>query len=280
MAGLVEGVSLGDEWDSERLLVIPRPGGLLAPGRACPAPGCPNLVHRGGPLCQSHDGSFARSGLPDMEQWLAASEPGVLRPRFIEEPCVIVADGERCLRPGEGALGLCRAHSMQWAYWRRAGQQWKAFSVRARPLEDLGGCAVASCYLAACYKHSRLCDGHYAAWRARGYPGGRRFEAFLARAPQPANRRVLSLRGLPELVRLELLYAIGCRVHEQIRTRTTEMRPYVDRLLASGVSSLTELEPRLVEPTGRSERGRFARFALDRVRLAYGNAETERDKDL
>lgn len=280
MAHLVEEVPLGSEWDAEHLLVIPRPGGLLAPGRACPAPGCPNLVHRGGPLCQSHEASFVHSELADIEDWLASSGPGVVRPRFFEEHCVVEADGECCHRPGEGALCLCKAHSMQWANWQRAGEGWEAFFSRARPLGDLGGCVAASCYLAARYKQSRLCDVHYAAWRIRRYPSGRRFETFLAQAPQPGNRRILSLRGLPELVRLEMLYAIGCRVREQIRTRTTEMRPYVDRLLASGVDSLIQLNPGQLEPSGRNERGRFARYAVDRVCLAYGDPETERDKDL
>jgi integrase len=169
---------------------------------------------------------------------------------------------------------------MQWAYWHRTGDEWEVFLARARPLEGLGDCVVASCYLAACYKQSGLCDIHYAAWRAQGHPAGRRFESFLARTPQPANRRVLSLRGLPELVRLELRYAIGCRVREQIRTRTTEMRPYVDRLLASRVASVSELEFRQMELADQGERGRFARFALDRVCLAYGDPEIERDKDL
>lgn len=280
MAHLVEEVPLSSEWDAEHLLVIPRPGGLLAPGRACPAPGCPNLVHRGGPLCQSHEASFVHSELADIEDWLASSGPGVVRPRFFEEHCVVEADGECCHRPGEGALCLCKAHSMQWANWQRAGEGWEAFFSRARPLGDLGGCVAASCYLAARYKQSRLCDVHYAAWRIRRYPSGRRFETFLAQAPQPGNRRILSLRGLPELVRREMLYAIGCRVREQIRTRTTEMRPYVDRLLASGVDSLIQLNPGQLEPSGRNERGRFARYAVDRVCLAYGDPETERDKDL
>jgi hypothetical protein len=153
-----------------------------------------------------------------------------------------------------------------------------AFLARTRPHDDLGGCVVASCYLAACYKQSRLCDVHYAAWRAQGYPEGRRLEIFLARAPQPANRRVLSLRGLPELVRLELLYVIGCRVGEQIQTRTTEMRPHVDRLLAAGVASSTEFDPSRVG--GSRERGRFAGFAYDRVCLAYGDPDIERRKDV
>ncbi|MGH9057695.1 MAG: tyrosine-type recombinase/integrase, partial [Acidimicrobiales bacterium] len=275
MAALVEQVPLGDEWDVERLLVVPRPGGLLAPGTACQAPGCPNLAHRGGPLCQSHEQSFTASGRASLDQWLGAGEPGVTRPRFCEERCVVVSSaGERCSRPGEGRLQLCKVHSMQWASRRRAGDDWNAFVARARAHDGLGGCAVASCYLPACYKRSRLCDVHYASWRANGYPQGRRLQRFLARTPQPSNRRVLSLRGLPELVQLELRYAIGCRVGDQVLTRTTEMRPYVNALLAAGVVSLTDLDPERLG--GHRERRRFARFAYERVRLAYADPENER----
>jgi site-specific recombinase XerD len=279
MVGLVEQVPLGDEWDADRLIVMPHPGGLLATGSLCQAPDCPNLAHRGGPLCQSHQRSFAGSAHIDLGGWLASGQSGVTRPRFMEERCVVVsAEGDRCARPGEGRLQLCKTHAMQWTNRRRAGDDWSSFLARARPGDDLGGCVAASCYLAACYKQSRLCDAHYAAWRAAGFPAGDRLQRFLARAPQPTNRRILSLRGLPELVRLELLYAIGCRVHEQVQTRTTEMRPYVDRLLASGVASLTDFDPEQLG--GHRERRRFARFAYDRVRLAYADQEAERDGDV
>jgi hypothetical protein len=279
MATLVEQVPLGEEWDGERLLVIPRPGGLLVRGVACRAPGCPNLAHRAGPLCQSHEQRFTASGLASLEQWLAGGEEGVTRPRFFEERCTVIgSEGQRCSRPGEGRLQLCKAHSMQWENRRRAGDDWNGFSARARALDDLGGCVAASCYLAACYKQSRLCDAHYAAWRAQGFPQGRRLERFLARAAQPSNRRVLSLRGLPDLVRLELRYAIGCRVHDQVQTRTTEMRPYVNALLAAGVASLTEFDPERLG--GPRERCRFARFAYERVCLAYADPETQRQSDV
>lgn len=97
------------------------------------------------------------------------------------------------------------------------------------------------------------------------------------RARQSVNHRVLSLRGLPELVRLELLYAIGCRVKEQVRTATGNMRRYVDALLASGAGSVLEFDLADFDPAGNRDYGRFARFTADRVRFAYGDAGTERD---
>jgi hypothetical protein len=85
-ASLVAQVSLGDEWDAEGPLVVPRPGGLLAPGTACRAPGCPNVRHQGGSLCQSHKQGFTGSGQASLEEWPVSDdisdEPGVTRPRF------------------------------------------------------------------------------------------------------------------------------------------------------------------------------------------------------
>ena len=83
---------------------------------------------------------------------------------------------------------------------------------------------------------------HDSLWHEAGRPRGAAFEGWAARVRQPANRRVLSLRGLPELVRLELLYAIGCRANEQVRDGTGDMRRYVDQLLASGVGSVLEFD--------------------------------------
>jgi integrase len=132
----------------------------------------------------------------------------------------------------------------------------------------------------ACYKQSRLCGLHYHDWSRQGRPQGRQLAAFLARARQPANARVLSLRGLPGLVCLELLYVIGSRRHEHIWTKAGAMRSYVDRLRADGVASLLELDPGQLDPTGKADEGRFARFAFDRVHLAYADPESERERDM
>jgi len=151
--------------------------------------------------------------------------------------------------------------------------------AEAQPLEGLGECAVASCYLGAAYKQARLCEMHYDDWSREGRPQGRRLDAFIARGAQPANARVLSLRGLPELVRLELLWVISCLLREQVHARPGDMRPYVDLLRERGVASLVELDPVTIDPTGRAGHGRFARFAFDRARLAYATPEEERGRD-
>ncbi|MGH9099369.1 MAG: tyrosine-type recombinase/integrase, partial [Acidimicrobiales bacterium] len=116
-------------------------------------------------------------------------------------------------------------------------------------------------------------------WRAEGRPGGQAFSSWAARVRQPANGGVLSLRGLPELVRLEVLYAICCRVRDQIRT-ATNVHPYLDHLRAAGVSSVLDFDLRHLGADGDQNHVRFARYCVDRVRLAYAANESSLDEDV
>jgi integrase len=283
MAALAREVPLGEEWDQARLLVVPLPGGLLCPRDVCVADGCESLVHDAGVLCRAHDRQFAASGASDVASWLAAAGPRPPEKFYLTEQLCTVgeATGKRCALPAFGPERLCDRHSEAWRTARRVGSASSLpdFAADAVPLEGYGPCAAASCWLPACYKQSRLCEAHYHAWHRHGCPGGRRLEAFLAAAPQPASSRVLSLRGLPELVRLELLYVIGRRQREQASTRVSDMRAYVDRLRSEGAGSLTELEPRGLDPSGAADQWRFARFAFDRARLAYAAPGSEQQLD-
>ncbi|MDQ3306727.1 MAG: site-specific integrase, partial [Actinomycetota bacterium] len=148
------------------------------------------------------------------------------------------------------------------------------------PLPDLGECAAASCYRAAAYPATRLCLPHARIWRADGRPSGEAFTDWAARVRQPVNSRVLSLRGLPELVTLELAYAIGCRAAEQVTVVTGGMRPWIDQLRALGVGSVTEFDLGLLEGVGDKAHVRFARFSVDVVGLVYADPEAERGKDV
>jgi integrase len=115
---------------------------------------------------------------------------------------------------------------------------------------------------------------HYVGWIEQGRPSGRRFEAWASRVRQPVSGQILSLRGIPELVRLELLYGIGCRVAEQMATTPWHLRRFVDFLRANGVTSVTEAD---IDHLGGYDA--YPRFVIDRVRLAYADAATEREGD-
>jgi integrase len=93
------------------------------------------------------------------------------------------------------------------------------------------------------------------------------------------DARVLSLRGLPELVRLELVYAIGCRAADQVAVTVGNMRPWVDQLRAEQLGSVTEFDLSRFDGVGDRAEVRFARFSVDRVELAYADPDAERAKD-
>ena len=239
--------------------------------------GCRNVRRGVDPLCHAHRRRFDRSGSDDLEGWLTSDGPRFKRRWVSEETCAVTGEtGEACPRPAAGAWQLCHAHDTTWREQRRGGVAFGEFLTRAGPLPGFGPCLTASCYLAAAHKRVRLCELHDRLWHDAGCPRGGQFEAWAARARQPVNHRVLSLRGLPELVRLELIYAIGCRVKEQVRTATGNMSRYVDELRASGAGSVLEFDLAGFDPAGNRDYGRFARFTANCVRLAYGDAGTER----
>jgi integrase len=281
MASLVDYDSLGDEWDRERYLIIPHAGGPLARVGSCRVEGCWHLRHGASSLCSFHRSQFATSSSTDLDRWVMSSEPGALKRRwFSEESCVVGAsDSQCCPRPSVGSADLCHAHGAIWRRQHAAGISIEEFLAQAHPLPGFGPCAAGSCYLEGAHGHTQLCDAHYRIWRIEGFLTGRAFEAWAVRVRQPANGRVLSLRGLPELVRLELLYVIGCRIREQIRTATT-IHPYVDRLRAACVASVLDYDHRDVDVDGERNYARFAHYSFDRLRVAYADPETERRDDV
>jgi len=274
MRSLVADIDLPGEWDPQRLIVIPQPGGRLTGRDACAVVDCTKPCSGARPLCASHVGQFARSGSSTLDGWLAAG-PHPIRLRNPLERCVVTdVDGARCGRPMGDPHQLCEAHSVAWHNRRRRGARFEEFLASARPLPGFGSCAAASCFLDAVYKQTRLCRVHYVAWLGQGRPSGRRFEAWADRIRQPESGRILSLRGLPELVRVEVLYGIWCRVVEQMATEPWHLRRFVDLLRATAAASVTEAD------LGRL-RGydAYPRFVIDRVGLAYADPQTERTGD-
>ncbi|MGH7417441.1 MAG: hypothetical protein ACREKB_06670, partial [Candidatus Rokuibacteriota bacterium] len=209
---------LSGEWDPDRKLVLPLPGGRLTRVLRCVVAGCPSDGHGSSLLCVRHRQQFSASGGADLEAWLASSEPATFeRRRCINRQCQVSGvDGRGCPRPAQGRWRLCPAHNVAWAKRRATGISFEAFLAKAKPLSDLGACLAACCYLGMTHPESGLCEPHFQLWRHGGRPAGRAFATWAAQVRQPVNSRVLSLRGLPELVRVELLYAIGCRAAEQV----------------------------------------------------------------
>lgn len=271
MRSLVVEDWLVGEWDPQRLLLTARPGGPLNRHRACAVPDCPG-ARLSGPLCHGHRSQFGASTSSDAEEWAAGGSPRPLRRRLSEASCAVSDDaGARCPRPVWGSSGLCLAHGLN---HRRQGSDLDTFLAQARPLPGFGDCTAASCYRVAAHGLG-LCGVHYKLWGKAGSPRGHALDEWRRRARQPANRRVLSLRGLPELVGLEVLYAIQRRVAEQIRTAPENMSNFVDQVRAAEVASVLDFDPLEFDSKRNQDFGRFARYVFDRVALAYRDPESE-----
>ena len=281
LLGLMGDDWLAGEWDPELQLVLPAPGGRLTRVLHCAVPGCENDGYTSTRLCTRHRHEFDASESQDLESWLASGEPVAYeRRRGSDRACVVrSADGLGCPRPAHGPWQLCDAHDSTWWKCRRKGATFEDFLARAVPLEDLGGCTAACCWRKANYPENKLCVLHAQLWRAGGRPVGRAFSKWAAQVRQPEDARVLSLRGVPELVRLELLYAIGCRATDQVAVTVGSMRPWVDQLRAERAGSVTEFDLSNFDDMGDRPEVRFARFCVDRVSLAYADPEHEREKD-
>ncbi len=273
---------LAGEWDVERQLVTPCPGGRLTRVLRCVVPACPSDRYGSEPLCQIHRRQFRVSKAADVHAWAGSGEPVVHERRWCSEQTCAVrgSDGGNCPRPAEGRWRVCGAHREAWKRRQARGVAFEEFLTRARPLPDLGPCAAACCYLGAAHSHSGLCEIHYQAWRRAGRTAGPAFDRWAARVGQPTNSRVLSLRGLPELLRLELVYAIGCRAADHVSVVTGGMRPWIDQLRATDAGSVLDFDQRVLQEAGDAHHVRFARYSVDRVKLAYADPDDERHRDV
>ena len=273
---------LAGEWDGQRQLVLPRPGGRLTRVLRCAVVGCPGDRHGASLLCDAHRRRFEAGGSVDVQEWLSSGQPEVIeRRRCSDQRCAVTGpDGLGCPRPAEGPWRICHTHTRAWDRRRSHGVSFESFLSRTQPLPEIGPCQAACCYLEAAHRGHGLCEIHYQAWRREGRPTGNAFALWAARTRQPVNSRVLSLRGLPTLVGLEVLYAIGCRADDQVSVVTGGMRPWVDQLRACAVTSVTAFDLSQLDGLGDAHHARFARFTVDQVRLAYAEVEDERQRDV
>ncbi len=267
---------LPGEWDPVRHLLSPRQDGLLARRRVCVIGDCTgDVTNRTSPLCGCHARQFDRCSEVSIEEWIATGGPVPVRRCLSPEPCAVSDDNaQRCPRPCWEASGLCQTHRRAWSTERARGSTFEAFLDHARPLPTFGDCTAASCYRVAAHDLG-LCEVHYRLWIRAGHPQGQALAEWLSRARQPTSRLVLSLRGLPELVRLEVLYGLQRRLADQVRTPPEAVGTFVDELRSVGVASVVDFDRVSFDRKHNNDKGRFVRFTLDRVALAYRDPDAE-----
>jgi integrase len=260
------------EWDGETLLFT---GDLHSPRTAawpCRTPGCPTGTRRPSGRCDGCRRARVGAGLA-WAQFDAAPPPRLTRPLH----------RDRCTVSGcEGDLhcdGLCFRHERAWR--KDTSEPLAVFIARARPLPQAAECRVAGCdrevivLRGLCRFHNQrlrrhrtiatLSDDELAAWIG---------------AEQPRlGVHQFSLAGLPELLRVEFLYALQQHDHSPPPLDPTNARILLTRLGDAG--SLRDADPQLVCESGgvqynSSMRGLFRglRRHLDRAWAQYGGADS------
>jgi integrase len=260
------------EWDSQTLLFT----GDLASARTaawpCRTPGCPTATRRPSGRCDGCRRARISAGIGGWADFDAAPPPRVTRP---------LRRG-RCSVPGcQGDLhcsGLCFRHERLWGKSRRGPVA--AFIARARPLARAGDCRVPGCDREHISRRG-LCRFHDTRLQRQHRTmalSGEELDAWIAAQRPRLGVQQFSLAGLPQLLGLELLYALQCRDQAPPPLDPTEVRILLARL--GDAPSLREADPQVVCECGgmlynTATRGLFRdlRRHLDRAWAQYTDAD-------
>jgi integrase len=253
-------------------------------GALCAVSGCPargaHHVKRDHYLCRAHAKQWRGDDRHDVERWVRTGARA-LNTLMLAARC----EARDCPR-SVFHRGLCYPHFGRWKLAGRPDRAAWAAAAEPTNVRQGGRCRLPSCRFPAMGRHG-FCDTHnmhFAHLRAAA-PAATPAD-LLARA---ARRRVASasrydLRGLPELVRLEMRFALQCR-HDARRAR---LEPVAFRNAARwvaelGVGSLLERSGRFYQHAAHE---RFASAAarnrgcpeLAWVRYARARLQDLRDR--
>ena len=272
LAGLLEaGFLTGAGWDpAARVLSLPAAHPLL--GRTlCRVGGCTTTVHGGtGGVCWHCFTRLRRDGL-SLDQ-IAGS------PELPPSP----ARSAGCAVPGCQRMSpvprstLCEPHRRR--FRRKPGACLEQFLVdpRLRPLPPLGPCQVAACTRRAESEHG-YCPTHYVRWRTTvtADPDTDQRHWQLTQ-PAVAQGGQVSLRGLPPLVLLEVLFGVQQRVRGGAKILDVTLRTVCDTLRRQQTPQIAACPPELVP--GKPARALLAAL-VRHVRRALADPGHERVGD-
>jgi integrase len=259
------------EWDEQTLLFT---SDLASPRTAawpCRTPGCPTVTRRPSGRCDGCRRARTSAGI-GWAEFDIAPPPRTTRP---------LRPG-RCSVPGcQGDLhcsGLCFRHERLWGKNRR--EPVAAFIARAHPLARAADCRVPGCDREHISRHGlcRFHDNRLKRRHRRAALSGEELDAWIAAQRPRLGGHQFSLAGLPQLLAVELRYALQRRDQAPPPLDPTQVRILLARLDDAG--SLREADPQVVCESGgmlynTATRGLFRdlRRHLDRAWAQYADAD-------
>jgi len=259
-------------WDpAARVLSLPAGHQLL--GRAvCRAGGCTATAHAGlGGVCHR---CFTRlTGLGLAKDQIAATPQLPPLPARVTE-CAV----PRCQRePTMTGAILCEPHARQ--FRRRVGkpgiEQFQA-DPRVRPFPPFKPCAVVACARAADSARG-YCNTHYQRWRtATKTEPGLDAGQWQVTEGAVAQGGQVSLRGLPPLLVVQVLFGIWQRTRGGAKIKDVDLRAACQALRRQQVSSIEDC--RAGQVPGKPVRSLLNALMRD-VRRALADPASEQAKD-
>lgn len=267
-------VSVG--WDPVTQVLTPDPAHRLVGYAICAVEGCANEARRSEGLCSWCAERRKTTATAELTAFCAKGLPSLSRRRSGEALCLV------CALPGASRPAASRGLCLSCSHQRMIrGQSVDAYIhgdesfPPALPRPSIGICAVISCGRMAAHLDNKLCAAHDKQWREQGRAD---LGAYCRQAsPRRGERRGrVVLRGLPEPVITELLYAIGCCLAEGRHASPVELRGAADYCRRHGVKSLADLDVSgCCGPVAS-----FLRFAADRAVLGSSDVVREQENDV
>ena len=262
-------------WDPVgRVLSLPAAHPLLG-RKVCLVPGCMSTANDGsaGALCSRCFNGLAAQGLsrPSIEQ----IETVPVLPPGLAPPAGCAVPG--CQRTAPRST-FCGTHSSQFRHGPGASMSVEQFvaAPRVRPLHTLGPCRVAACPRRTESDHG-YCPTHYQRWRltVAADPGVDQ-QYWQATQPAVSEPGQVSLRGLPPLVVVEVLFGVQQRVRGGGKVRDVTLRSVCDAMRRRQVPVIADQPVDLVP--GKPARSLLIAMVRD-VRRALTDPARERAGD-
>jgi len=230
-----------DEWDAALWLFT---GDLDSERTAvwrCRTPGCPTPARSYNGRCHSCRRSLSTAGVSE-EEFDRQPRRRSTRP-VARDVCTV--PGCECELD---CRGLCRRHALDWR--KAGGGPVEEFIASAQPLRRRASCLVAGCAREGVARHG-LCKFHGIRLN-RGRGGGslsrEELAAWVANEKPRIAGHQFCLADLPQLVRLELLYALQRRDEAPPSLDPLQVRILISRL--DGASSVRRADPEAVCESG------------------------------
>jgi len=269
----------GAGWDPvSRAFCLPAGHRML--GRAaCRVAGCDSAAHRQcSGVCWRCMTRLKKLGMT--EERIAAGRDLPPRPAGGESLCAVPG----CRREATGfrrdappaTTGLCGAHKAQFHRRKAASLEEYLAAPGVRPLGPDGICAVTSCSRPGS-RSLGYCPGHYVRWhQARSAAPGLDRRAW-ERAESPVARAgQVSLRGLPALVTVQVLFGLWRRTEGDVKTTDAAVRAACRVLADQHAATISDCDAGRVPD--ENIRG-LLRGMARHVRLALSDPDSERALD-